>query len=161
MNEFDSIANGILKFKEKSNIEKQWNSFTLDFSTSFDRKKEIYNTINQEIGKTSGLYAIFDDEGCLYIGIGTRIADRIKSHYKAAQGKDNAKNWNEFFQKNNGINTIYWTEFNIGKNQKQTHKIREIIENILEIKYKPKFVYKNDTTTLAINNWGESDKTKV
>lgn len=149
MNEFESIADGILKFKEKSDIEKEWNSFHLNFSTPFECKKEIYNKINQEIGKTAGLYSIFDGKDCLYIGTGKNIADRIKSHYKAAQGKDNAKRWNEFFRENNGINTIYWTEFNIGQNQKQSHKIREIIENILEIKYKPKFEYKKDSLPLV------------
>lgn len=142
MSKFNEIVNGILDFEKKSDIKEKWQSITLDFSKPIENKREIYNSINQQIGQTAGLYAIFDNQGCLYIGIGTRIADRIKSHYKAAQGKDNAKNWNEFFQKHNGINTIYWTELNIGKNKKQAHKIREIIENILEIEYEPEFVYR-------------------
>jgi hypothetical protein len=147
MNSFDQIANEILNFKKRAEIKK-WNSFELDFSTSFENKDQIIGTIKKEIPNyrtTTGFYSIFKNDQCLYIGIGRPIWKRIKDHYYASKSKINPKfnKWIEFFDQNQSKLTIYWTEFKGTENNKQSDKLREIIENILELKYEPEFERKN------------------
>ena len=143
MNSFDQIATEILNFKQNAEIKK-WNSFELDFSTSFENKNQVIENIKQNITDyktTTGFYSIFKNDKCLYIGIGRPIWKRIKDHYYASKTKINPKfnKWIEFFDQNQSKLTIYWTEFTGSENKKQGDKLREVIENILELKYKPEF----------------------
>ena len=140
---FDQIAEEILNFKANSEIE-NWKSFVLDFSTNYNNRDEISLKIKANIENymnISGFYAIFHEDKCLYIGIGKRIWERIYSHYKSSQKEDKAKKWSDFFSKYKYNVKIYWLEFDKFENSKQSQKLREIIENTLEMRHKPLFEY--------------------
>ena len=144
MEKLDQIAAKILAFKDKMDIQKDWAHFELDFSTDFENRKIITDKIKAEINNyrsTMGLYAIFKNGKCLYIGIGRPIWSRIKSHYYASQKRINPKStrWIDFFSNNRSKLTIYWTEFKGSENPKQGDKLRQVIENILHEKYQPEF----------------------
>ncbi|MGV6827845.1 MAG: hypothetical protein ACWA45_00450 [Flavobacteriales bacterium] len=97
-----------------------------------------------------GFYSIFKNDQCLYIGKGRPIWKRIKDHYYASKSEINPKfkKWIEFFNQNQSNLTIFWTEFKGTENTKQGDKLREIIENILELKYEPKFERKTHHNTV-------------
>ncbi len=143
---FELIGQHINNFKSQSNI-KEWNSFELDFSIPLSKKSKVENQIKKQIPnykELSGFYAIFKNDECLYIGTGKQIWERIKSHYRASQGKEKSKRWADFFGKHRDIVKIYWLEYDKLENTKQSQKLRELIENILELKYRPKFEYEDN-----------------
>lgn len=144
MNYFDEIAYKIKNFKEHADIKK-WKSFELDFSTRFENKVKVIESIKKEIPNyksTTGFYSIFKDSKCLYIGIGRPIWSRLKSHYFESQPQSKirkGKKWFNFFRKYQTNLTIYWLEYQGTENKKQGDKLRALIENILELEYKPEF----------------------
>jgi len=122
-------------------IEK-WKHFELDFSTPIGNGDEIYQQIKDNIknyNSTAGIYAIFDEEKCLYIGKGVRIWERIKSHYKAARGLDKAVRWARFFKQYQKKLKVYWVEYRYLENKLLDDKLRELFEYILQVKYSPTF----------------------
>lgn len=119
-----------------------WQHFELDFSTPIENGNEIYQNIKDNIhnfSNVSGIYAIFDGKECLYIGKGLRIWERIKSHYKAAQGLDKALRWANFFKQYQKKLQIYWLEYRHLENKILDDKLRELFEYILQVKYRPVF----------------------
>lgn len=139
----DEIIFGLEKFKPNLEITK-WKNFKIDFSTDFENRKQVVETIKEELQEKQGFYSIFNGKECLYIGIGRPIWKRIKSHYYSSQGKDKAKKWLDFFSQNKIQLTIYWHEFSISENKKTDDKIRSLIENVLENIYRPKFEEKKN-----------------
>lgn len=135
---FKNILFGLEQFQNNLIIE-SWESFQLDFSKNFENKDEIIQKIKKHTEKKAGFYSIFKNKDCLYIGIGRPIWSRLKSHYYASQGKDKAKRWDDFFQKQRTELTIYWKEFSCCENHKIDDKARLLIEAILTEKYKPEF----------------------
>ena len=138
---FLSTATIIQQFEQDANIF-QWNSFRLDFSTTYENKENIIAIIKNNIPDykfQNGLYAIFDGSECLYIGIGRPVWSRIKSHYKAAKGKESAKRWVQFFSKYQKPLTIYWKVLDSFENDQLGDRVRELIEHILQAKYLPIF----------------------
>lgn len=141
----DSVANVLIEFKQHTVIQ-NWKSFTLDFSVNYDNKPKVFDKIKKEITNyktTTGLYAIFYDEKCQYIGIGRPIYKRLNAHFAASKGKINPKfkKWLNFFANHQNELTIYWLEYDCSANLKQGDKIRSVIENILEQQYRPAFEY--------------------
>jgi hypothetical protein len=141
----DEIILSLEEFKPKLEIPK-WENFELDFSTDFENRKQIIEKIKENLGEKIGFYSIYNENQCLYIGIGRPIWKRIKSHYYSSQGKDKAKRWLDFFSENKGKLKIYWQEFSVSEDKKTDDKIRAIIENILENIYKPKFEEKKNVS---------------
>ncbi len=147
---FKTIYVGLKQIENDLEI-KNWKNFKLDFSTDFQNKQYIIQEIKNQIGKNAGFYAVYNDENCLYIGIGRPIWSRLKSHYYASQGKDKAKRWSDFFQKYKTNLTIYWKEFNCVENPKIDDKARLLVEAILTNEYEPEFekIKKPRTTQVA------------
>jgi hypothetical protein len=89
--------------------------------------------------RISGVYALKHPRyGIIYIGKGKPIFRRIRSHYKATQGREKAAAWRQFFSFINSDITIHWydvdhSDFFIGE------RYREALERILQIKYQPLF----------------------
>jgi len=138
---FEKIAVILDSSQELLEIEK-WDNFELDFSTPTENKKEIYQLIKNSIKNhknLTGIYAIFDEEKCLYIGKGKRIWERIKSHYNAAKGLDKTIRWAEFFKQYQKIITVYWIEYRNLEDETLDDKLRELFEHILQVKYDPAF----------------------
>lgn len=135
---FKNILFGLEQIQNNLIIE-NWENFQLDFSKNFEYKNEIIQKIKSKTENKSGFYSIFKNQDCLYIGVGRPIWSRLKSHYYASQGKDKAKRWDEFFQKQKTELTIYWKEFSCVENHKIDDKVRLLIEAVLTEKYNPEF----------------------
>ncbi len=138
---FLSTATIIQQFEQDANIL-QWNSFRLDFATAYENKETVIAIIKNNIPDYKflhGLYAIFDGPECLYIGVGRPIWRRIKSHYKAAKGKDSATRWVQFFSQYQKPLTIYWKTLDGFEDDRVGDRVRELIEHILQARYLPLF----------------------
>lgn len=137
---FSQIGNYISKFDHEK-IE-MWENFVVDFSTPFDKKDSVISLIKQNIPnhKTmTGIYAIFDGKTCLYIGVGRPIWSRLKCHYNASQGKDQAKNWVGFFSQYKKPLRIFWLEYNEINDTIIGDQTRILIEHLLQHIYLPMF----------------------
>ncbi len=138
---FLSTATIIQQFEQDADIL-QWSSFQLDFATAYEDKQNIIANIKNNIPDykfQNGLYAIFDGSKCLYIGIGRPIWSRIKSHYNAAKGKDSAIRWVQFFSQYQKPLNVYWKSLDGFENDRVGDRVRELIEHILQDRYKPRF----------------------
>ncbi len=138
---FLSAATIIQQFEQDADIQ-QWSSFQLDFATAYQDKQNIIANIKNNIPDykfQNGLYAIFDGPECLYIGVGRPIWSRIKSHYKAAKGKDSAIRWVQFFSQYQKPLTIYWKRLDGFEDDRVGDRVRELVEHILQSRYLPLF----------------------
>ena len=120
-----------------------WNSFDLDFSVKLENKKINHDIIKLNIDnfkEKNGLYAIFDGNTCLYIGVGRPIWQRIKSHYHSSQRPENekSKDWSDFFSQYQKKLKIYWLQINIAKDNKINDHFSETLESIIKSIYNPK-----------------------
>jgi len=141
---FNEIADILLESKKLMEIER-WDQFELDLSTPFDKANDVYKQIKDKIGNdTTGVYAIFNEKQCLYIGKGMRVWQRVKDHYKAAHLKPvndhvRAIRWIRFFSKHRGMVKVYWKKYRYLENKTLDNKLRELYEHILQVKYRPAF----------------------
>jgi hypothetical protein len=89
-----------------------------------------------------GLYALANSEfGIVYIGKGNPIFNRLKSHFRATEGKDNAECWDQFFTNNrfkSGLKAYYY-QVDCTDDTVVSEKYREVLERVLQIKYDPLF----------------------
>ena len=132
------VCNLLEESSSKLNVN-TWKCFEIDFSVPFSKRKDVFRTVQNNIGTTVGLYAIFDGETCLYIGKGKLVAQRIKSHYKASQGEIKHPRWVEFFEQYSKKLIIYWTEYGGLSSDSLDDKLRHVIEVILQEEYEPLF----------------------
>lgn len=140
-NELEKIINNLSFFKNDMNI-RNWDKLELDFSSP--NLKSIVKVIKEKIGNKTGFYAIFDEEECLYIGIGRPVWKRVKSHYYSSQGLEKVLRWSMFFQANKKRLTIYHKEFYYCENKRVEDSLKRLIESVLEQEYKPKFEFGKD-----------------
>lgn len=141
INHFEVIGQTILDFDTNSTIT-NWDSFEIDFSIPFDNRDSIVAVIKSNIVPhhgQNGIYALFDGEVPLYIGIGRPIWKRIKSHYYASKGADSAMRWVQFFSKYQKNLTVYWKTFEGHGSPVLGDRVRELVEHILQHNYPTKF----------------------
>ena len=120
----------------------QWQSFVLDLSVEFDRRREIWAHIKDSIPNhktTNGLYAFFAGNDCLYIGKGRPIWRRVKSHYHSSHHSDKAHRWVEFFSQHQTKVTVYWLDYSPFEEHSIDDQLRGNLEFFLQRKYQPLF----------------------
>ena len=105
-------------------------------------KKDYRKILNAKIGKeTSGLYAFFQDDKCLYIGKAKSIIDRLLNHHGSAneiKEPIKAKRWPAFFKKKKGVLKIRWIKID-DNNPMKGEILRRLVESILIERKKPEF----------------------
>lgn len=114
-----------------SEIEAHWQS--MPFKQCITSDMPLGRQIN-------GLYALKHPRyGWIYIGKGKPISGRIKSHYSATQGLEKSPKWKQFFEyMTDDQLMVYWYEADY-EDGFRGEKIREILECLLHIRYKPLF----------------------
>lgn len=114
------------------NIQENWISIPLDAILA-----SRIAFADQDIG----VYALFHPKyGCIYIGKGASIFNRLKSHYKATCGKERSECWKQFFEAVNSEITAYWFPIKINlANEDANENLRQALERLLQIKYVPLF----------------------
>lgn len=139
--DIERFADAIRQSQEHLDV-RQWQSFVIDFSVEFDRRREIWAHIQESIPNhktTNGIYALFAGGDCLYIGKGCPIWSRIKSHYNAAHGHDPAPRWVEFFSQHQTKVNVYWLDYSPSEERSIDDQLRRNLEFFLQRKYQPLF----------------------
>ncbi|MFJ8243690.1 GIY-YIG nuclease family protein [Peribacillus asahii] len=112
-----------------------WNSF--GFSqvkpNSNQEKQEQIKLIESSLFDKEGIYVYVNAaEETFYVGKGSPLKSRIKSHYNKLLKKGSDSRRVEFFQNNQGNMTIFWLEI-------EDEEEREIVEHLLSHLLKPKY----------------------
>lgn len=111
-----------------------WSSFEFNQVKPSDETEKLFNInkIEANVSDNKGVYVYINEhEEVLYVGKGSPIKKRLKSHYEKLS-KSNTNNRIAFFQGNMGIVNIHWLEI---KEQED----REIVEHLLVYFLKPKY----------------------
>lgn len=111
-----------------------WNSFEFNQVKPVDDREKItnINKIESHVPAKKGVYVyINQQEEVLYVGKGSPIKKRVKSHYEKLS-KSNTNKRIAFFQDNMGIVNIYWVEI-------EEQEERELVEYLLVYLLKPKY----------------------
>lgn len=112
-----------------------WNSFNLKHGKA---DKSYEKTIKETVGNKNGLYIYKKADRVLYVGKGSPLFGRIRSHfhesYKEVPDGIKGEAWYRFFADKSNIGSvkILWQEV-------QGEKERLIIEKMLDLVLNPKF----------------------
>ncbi|MEI6815288.1 MAG: GIY-YIG nuclease family protein [Bacteroidota bacterium] len=111
-------------------IIKNWHTFSL---------KDIKD--NKANCDKSGIYAIGSEKyGIIYIGKAKSIYERLKSHFNATEGKENAPAWKQFFDHKElkfELKAYYFETSNYSIENKEC--INQILERVSQLIEKPLF----------------------
>ncbi|MEO8664658.1 MAG: hypothetical protein ABI462_04100 [Ignavibacteria bacterium] len=143
----DKMKDPVKTFLEENQlipINKNWNFFQTAHSSSIppkDKKKEIKKYIAEHVGDRPGLYAYYDESGCLlYVGKARKLLTRIFSHYCESfceiKENDKAAAWPAFFSKHCGDLKVYWIEIQYDRPQRI---VEEMIEYYLQSQFDKEF----------------------
>lgn len=144
--DYDLILEHLTKFKYKIEITNfNWNEIQFvhnDFKSISDFRT-VFNKENILKNKIAGIYAYFNNDECLYIGKSKDLKKRIEHHWKTSQGLNNESRGQKhkilFRKHGNDKLTVFYIKVDDKFNSRIGEEIRKILENILHLKYKPKF----------------------
>lgn len=111
-----------------------WHSFRFQQVKTNNAIERRFNLqiIESNLKSRKGVYIYVDTAGeVLYIGKGSPLKSRIKSHYNKLSMVTNNKRV-AFFQNNQGTMEIFWLEI-------EEDEEREIVEHLLSYLLKPKY----------------------
>ncbi|MEM7476211.1 MAG: hypothetical protein AAF483_14545 [Planctomycetota bacterium] len=137
----DALAATLVESKSSLEIQ-DWSSLEIDSSTPLTECTTVRWRIKESIAggdATNGIYAIFFEESCLYIGKGKPIWKRVYAHYRESQGDDPNPRWVEFFSKYKCEWRVHWLEYDHVGDPVLSDQLRRLFEHVLQNKYAPLF----------------------
>ncbi len=146
--DYEFFLEQMIKFKNRIEIE-SWNYITLNHSKIGSLKDFNKHLLDKQYSPLNipGIYSYFLENECIYIGKAKNIQKRLESHFLSAnnignhsRGEKQRKLFGKYLTEEL---TVFYTKMDDTFSSQIGEELRNTLERLLHLKYKPEFLEMN------------------